>query len=166
MRHGFGFKTKRGMRGERGAVAVEFALIAPVLLILVFGIIDFGHAYFMKHNLQNACREGARYATRYQTAADGSGTRILPKDLSPTIKNYILNTALKAGDNSLLPADADADVTPSGAGYTETDVTKLPLEDLTVTVTAKKYWFILNKLVPGITGDYVQITVAATMKCE
>ncbi len=57
-------------------------------------------------------------------------------------------------------------MTPSGAAYTETDVTKLPLEDLTVTVTAKKYWFILNKLVPGITGDYVQLTVAATMKCE
>jgi hypothetical protein len=66
----------------------------------------------------------------------------------------------------LLPANAGAVVTPSGAAYTETDVTKLPLEDLMVTVTAKKYWFILNKLIPGITGDYVDITAAATMKCE
>ena len=66
----------------------------------------------------------------------------------------------------MLPSNADSQVTPSGPAYTETDTTKLPLEDLTVMVTAKKYWFILNKLVPGITGDYVLITVAATMKCE
>jgi Flp pilus assembly protein TadG len=33
------------MRGERGAIAVEFAIILPVLMFLVFGIIDFGHAW-------------------------------------------------------------------------------------------------------------------------
>jgi hypothetical protein len=35
-----------------------------------------------------------------------------------------------------------------------------------VTVTAQKDWFILHKLVPGITSNHVDITVAATMKCE
>jgi Flp pilus assembly protein TadG len=166
MRCRFGSDTKRGLRGERGAIAVEFAIILPVLLLLVFGIVDFGHAWFMKQTLQNACREGARYATRYQTKTDGSGDRLLPSALTPSIQNYILDTALKNAGSSLLPADAGVVVTPSGAGYTETIVTNLPLEDLTVQVTAKKYWFILNKLVPGITGDYVNITVAATMKCE
>ena len=170
MRCRFGSDAKRGLRGEHGAIAVEFAIILPVLLLLVFGIVDFGHAWYMRHVLQNSCREGARYATRYQTKTDGSGDRLLPSDLTPSIQDYILNTTLKNGDSgpldSLLPSDAGAVVTPSGPAYTETDVTKLPLEDLTVTVTAKKYWFILNKLVPGITGDHVDITVAATMKCE
>ena len=77
-------KTKKGMRGEHGAVAVEFAIILPILLLLVFGIIDFGHAYYMKHVLQNSCREGARYATRYQT--DNSGNRLLPSALTPSIR--------------------------------------------------------------------------------
>jgi Flp pilus assembly protein TadG len=171
MRCGFFSSQKRFMRKEHGGVAVEFAIIVPVLLLLVFGIIDFGHAWFMKHVLQNSCREGARYATRYQTKTDGTGDRVLPKDLTPSIQNYILNTGGQNGGagtglSSLLPADADAQVTPSGPAFTETDITKLPLEDLTVTVTAKKYWFILNKLVPGITSDHVNITVAATMKCE
>jgi Flp pilus assembly protein TadG len=162
-------KTKQGIRGEHGAVAVEFAIVLPVLLLLVFGIIDFGHAYYMKQVLQNSCREGARYATRYQT--DNSGNRILPSALTPSIQDYILNTSADNGGsgtglNSLLPSDAAAQVTPSGAAYTETNTTNLPLEDLKVTVTAKKYWFILNKLVPGITSNYVQISVAATMKCE
>ncbi|MDO9070921.1 MAG: pilus assembly protein, partial [Deltaproteobacteria bacterium] len=133
------------------------------------GIVDFGHAWYMRHVLQNSCREGARYATRYQT--DGSGNRVLPKDLTPSIQNYILQTTEENGGsgtglNSLLPSDAGAVVTPSGPAFTETTIANLPLEDLTVTVTAKKDWFILNKLVPGITGDHVDITVAATMKCE
>jgi Flp pilus assembly protein TadG len=171
MRWGFGSETKRGRRGEHGAIAVEFAIILPILLLLAFSIIDFGHAWYMRQVLQNSCREGARYATRYQTNTDGSGNRLLPSGLTPTIQNYILNTAAENGGagtglNSLLPSDASAAVTPSGPAFAETDVTKLPLEDLTVTVTAKKYWFILNKLVPGITSDHVDITVAATMKCE
>ena len=159
------FDSKRRLNGEHGAIAVEFAIILPVLLLLVFGIIDFGHAWYMRHVLQNSCREGARYATRYQT--NGSGDRLLPSALTPSIQDYILNTTLKNGaDSCLLPSSASAVVTPSGPAFTETDVTKLPLKDLTVQVTAKKYWFILNKLVPGITGDYVEVKVAATMKCE
>ena len=160
----FHFNSKRRLDGEQGAVAVEFALILPVLLVLVFGIVDFGHAWYMRHVLQNSCREGARYATRYQT--DGSGDRLLPSALTPTIQNYILNTTLKNGDSGLLASNADVHVTPSGPAYAETVITNLPLKDLTVQVTAKKYWFILNKLVPGITGDYVEVKVAATMKCE
>ena len=68
--------------------------------------------------------------------------------------------------NSLLPSDAGAQVTPSGPAYTETVITNLPLEDLTVTVTARKNWFVIHRLVPGITSDHADITVAATMKCE
>ncbi len=171
MRCGLRFKKTRGIRGEHGAIAVEFAIILPVLLLLVFGIIDFGHAWYMKHVLQNSCREGVRYATRYQTKTDGSGDRLLPKNLVPSIQNYILKTTAENGGagtglRSLLPSDANPIVTPSGPAYTETDVTKLPLEDLTVTVSAKKYWFIIDKLVPGIDRNHVHITVAATMKCE
>jgi Flp pilus assembly protein TadG len=169
MRCRFGPDATRGLRAEHGAIAVEFAIILPILLLLVFGIVDFGHAWYTRHVLQNSCREGARYGTRYQT--DASGNRLLPSNLSPSIQNYILQTTAANGGsgtglNSLLPPGAGAAVTPSGPAYTETDITKLPLEDLTVTVTAKKDWFILNKLVPGITGDHVDITVAATMKCE
>jgi len=158
--------SKRRLNGERGAIAVEFAIILPVLLLLVFGIVDFGHAWYMKQVMQNACREGARYATRYQTKTDGSGDRLLPSALVPSIQNYVVNTELKSAGSSLLPSTADIHVTPSGLGYTVTDVKDLPLKDITVTITAKKYWFILNKLVPGIDHDHVHLTVSATMKCE
>jgi hypothetical protein len=45
---------------DRGAIMVEFALILPILVILVFGIIEFGRAYNTQIALQGAAREGAR----------------------------------------------------------------------------------------------------------
>ncbi|MDO9543172.1 MAG: pilus assembly protein [Kiritimatiellia bacterium] len=43
-----------------GASAVEFALIAPLFLVLIFGIIEFGMYFHALHTLKHACREGSR----------------------------------------------------------------------------------------------------------
>lgn len=45
---------------ERGAAAVEFALLLPVLITLVFGIIEFAWAFNAQVTLTNAAREGVR----------------------------------------------------------------------------------------------------------
>jgi len=50
----------RYRRGERGAAAVEFALVLPVLILLVFGLIEFSRVYNIQISLSNAAREGAR----------------------------------------------------------------------------------------------------------
>jgi Flp pilus assembly protein TadG len=70
---------KRLLREEKGAAAVEFAIVATLFFMLVFGIIDFGFAFHSWNNAVNAAREGARTAavdpnvgditTRVQTAA-------------------------------------------------------------------------------------------------
>jgi Flp pilus assembly protein TadG len=52
--------TKR--RNERGASAVEFALVLPLLLLVIAGVVDFGRALFTQVILTNAAREGARAA--------------------------------------------------------------------------------------------------------
>jgi Flp pilus assembly protein TadG len=49
-------------RSERGAALVEFAIVLPVLLLLVFGIIDLGRLLYTYNNLTSAVREGARLA--------------------------------------------------------------------------------------------------------
>ena len=51
--------SRRGAR-DRGAAAVEFALLLPLLLLIVFGIIDFGRALNAQITLTQAAREGAR----------------------------------------------------------------------------------------------------------
>jgi Flp pilus assembly protein TadG len=45
---------------SRGAVAVEFALVAPVLLALIAGIVEFSHAYNLQISVTQAAREAAR----------------------------------------------------------------------------------------------------------
>jgi Flp pilus assembly protein TadG len=45
---------------ERGAVAVEFSLLAPVLIMLLLGITEFGRAYYAQITLSSAAREGVR----------------------------------------------------------------------------------------------------------
>jgi Flp pilus assembly protein TadG len=49
-------------RGQRSQALIEFALISPVLLLLLFGIIDIGRAVFYYDSLSHAAREGARAA--------------------------------------------------------------------------------------------------------
>jgi Flp pilus assembly protein TadG len=49
-------------RRDRGAAAVEFALLLPVLMLFIFGIIDFGRMVNAKITINEAAREGARAA--------------------------------------------------------------------------------------------------------
>jgi hypothetical protein len=48
-------------RNQRGAAAVEMALILPILILLVFGIVQFSIAFNNKQGLHAAAREGARF---------------------------------------------------------------------------------------------------------
>ncbi|WP_347108277.1 TadE family protein [Paenarthrobacter sp. S56] len=70
---------------ERGAVAVEFALLAPVLVLLVLGIMEFGRAYNAQVSLSNAAREGVRVmaisndASAARSAAKNAAVSLNPK---------------------------------------------------------------------------------------
>lgn len=54
---------------ERGAAAVEFALILPVLILLIVGMLEFSRAYNAQLSLTNAAREGARVMAVHNSAA-------------------------------------------------------------------------------------------------
>jgi Flp pilus assembly protein TadG len=57
-------------RNERGAAAVEFALIASILFMMLFGIIEFGRIFSEMEVLNSAAREGARVAAVRGTSTD------------------------------------------------------------------------------------------------
>ena len=48
-------------RSDSGAAMVEFAIVLPLMALLVFGMIDFGRAFKFYNNLAQAVRDGARY---------------------------------------------------------------------------------------------------------
>ena len=64
-------RVRRRRHSERGAAAVEMALVLPVLLFLLMGMIDFGRAYSAQIQLSAAAREGVRLASLNKTANTG-----------------------------------------------------------------------------------------------
>ena len=62
---------RRIRKEEKGQAMVEFALVLPILLCLLCGILDFGWLYYNQITLNNAAREGARYAViHYDPSGD------------------------------------------------------------------------------------------------
>lgn len=54
------FPTGRRAWRERGAAAIEFALVLPVFLTVVFGVIEYGFVFYQQFNLAGAVRDGLR----------------------------------------------------------------------------------------------------------
>lgn len=82
---------------EHGAAAVEFALLFPLFLALVFGIINFGFAFNQKINLTQTAREASRYGATLSLAASGPGN-------SGTVDTWlekVRDVALSAGGADL-----------------------------------------------------------------
>lgn len=57
---------RRRDRGEGGQAVLEFAMILPLILLLIFGLVDFGRAYYTWLVVTNAAREGARVGATQQ----------------------------------------------------------------------------------------------------
>lgn len=61
--------ARRGNKRARGAAVVEFAVVLPLLLTILFGIIEYGWVFMVRQTLQTAAREGCRLAV-LQTTTD------------------------------------------------------------------------------------------------
>ncbi|WP_113719564.1 TadE/TadG family type IV pilus assembly protein [Arthrobacter dokdonensis] len=128
---------------ERGAAAVEFALVVPVLLLLLFGIIEFGRVYNAQIELTGAAREGARVMA---IGNDPAAAR----------------AAAKAGAPSLNPALTDAQLAVVTTGTDPSSCLKAAgAANVSVTVTARYPLTFLT----GMFGNTVSITGKAVMQC-
>ncbi len=70
------FKQKKAAPTEGGAAAVEFALLLPLLLLVLCGIFDFGNLYFQMDLVNEAARQGARLAAVNGTSSAAINTAI------------------------------------------------------------------------------------------
>ena len=84
---------------ERGAVIVEFSLILPLLLILVFAITDFGRLFHARLIVTNVCREGGTLSSRglmdWNELMDMLQASAVPLDLHEDGRIYL--TRIRAG---------------------------------------------------------------------
>ena len=85
--HRFGMQLREADR-TRGAAAVEFAIVLTLLLMIVFGIIDFGRALNAQETLTQAAREGARLVALNQNNVVGR-TQSAATGLSPVSVNIV-----------------------------------------------------------------------------
>ena len=73
-------RSQRGkyrlLKRTEGATAVEMAIVLPVLLLIICGIMDFGIVFFQLHNVNEAAREGARQTAVSQNLSTAASTTI------------------------------------------------------------------------------------------
>lgn len=82
---------------RRGAVAVEFAVVAPILVSVVFGMIELGRAFEMQNLLQTAAREGARFASMDRDGLLGPNESANDK-LADDVKNFLASNGIPKED--------------------------------------------------------------------
>ncbi len=117
-------------RGQQGVAAVEFALILPLFLMLIFGVIDFGLAMYAKGLITNASQEGARFGAIYRLDPLTVG------DIQTHVQDYLQTAGFTA----------PVTVTVTGAGGPSGS-------PLSVRVDYAYRSLTLPELVAGLTGD-------------
>jgi len=140
---------RRRLMCERGAELIEFAIVTPLLLLLVFGIADFGLMFQRYEVLTNAAREGARVAALPGYCAGATAPTCT--DVTNRVNQYLTGSAVTPATTTYL--------TPAPVSVGGTCIT---LRGATVTYD---YSFIglggIIKLFPGGSG-YTTKTLTAT----
>jgi Flp pilus assembly protein TadG len=81
---------------RRGAAAVEFAIVLPVFVLLVFGMIEYGRMVMVQQVITNASREGARLAV-----LDGATA----SSVQSAVTTYLTNAQISGGTCTISPAN-------------------------------------------------------------
>lgn len=106
----------RFLSSDHGAASVEFALVLPMLIVLMFGGFEAGYFIWMQHKVTDAVRDGARYASRLPIGDFCDGA---------TAKNDATSTADYANIRLLTRTGqlANTAASPKVAGWTDAQVT-------------------------------------------
>jgi len=143
-------KIIKRLRCQKGVAAVEFAIILPVLMIIIFGIIEFGLLLYDKQVITNASREGARAGIVV------GASRVDDAGILAVMDRYLVNHLITFGSTPSLDITIDPPLPRTDMDFGD---------DLTVTVTYDYDFLVLPNFVTSITG--VQTLVAKTvMKME
>ncbi len=97
---------------KAGQSMVEFAMVVPLFFLLVFGIIDFGHLFYVQMTIQNALRQAGRYAVTGNHISQGGSnlTRVA------SIQQIAQNAEVGLNVGSITISTIDNGITSPGAG--------------------------------------------------
>lgn len=151
---------------ERGAVAVEFALVLPLLLLVVFGAIQFGFVFAQQATLASAARTGARYGS----VNIYSGSHLCSQTIQTT-RDAARTVGMQGSDVSVVvklsgvatPICQSGVATPSDNAPCTDALHPTDPDNLTVQV---KYQSPIFFPIPGFTGAAKTLTASSTYQCE
>ncbi len=136
---------------ERGAAALEAALVLPLILAITFGLVEFGLLIYNKQVITNAAREGARRGivqemprVQYSNGTDG---------IADVVHAYA-DQHLVTFDSVKPVPNVSVSAICSGFG-----------DDLTVTVTYPYRFLVVPNFIPGLSNT-MTLTSASVMRCE
>jgi len=137
---------------ETGTAILEFALVIPLLLILLFGIIEFGFVLYDKAMITNACREGARRGIVYRFDPDETAPQHpTDSEIISVITAYLQNHLITFGD-PLLQTQITREGDSSG-------------DELTVIITYGYDFLLLPSFLTSMTGS-INLAAKTIMRME
>ena len=149
------------LRNEKGATAVEFALVFPLFITLLFGIIEFAVILYDKALVTHAAREAARACVMYTLPPEG-GDNILPtkQNFEDAVHNFLGFDA--ETKSSML-------ISLGGAGSTEPIIFPNPGTESgdfsSVTVSYSYTFLMIPNFIPGL-ANTLTLSSTATMRTE
>lgn len=138
------------IKNQKGAAAVEFAFVLPLLLLLLFGIVEFSILFYNKAMITNASREGARAGIVF------AETRLTQTEIKTIVDNYIVTHLINFNPSQ----SPDTIITQTGTASGDS---------LTVTVTYQYDFLVfpnLAQLVGGVFANIQTLEAVTVMRYE
>jgi Flp pilus assembly protein TadG len=140
-------KVGRPIRARSGNSMVEFALVAPLFFLLVFGILDYGRLFYIQETLQYAMRQAGRYAV---TGQKMGGSRVAA--ITQVAENAAAGLINSGNVNSILITSVN-----TANGTTQTNNAGTSGQEMTITMVSN-----LKLITPGIAAFFPNGTYTFT----
>ena len=153
---------KRELKDQRGASVVEFALILPLLVVLIFGIIEFSLYLYNKAIVTNASREGGRagIVARWDTnVTPATYNPLTTGEIQTVVNNYLSNFLVTFGSGTASFNPPITRCPPTGTSQPSSG------SELVVTVVYPYTFLVLPNFLTGLTGT-INLRAETRMRCE
>jgi Flp pilus assembly protein TadG len=153
---------------DKGGVAVEFALLTPLLLVFLFGVFEFGLMMYDKVMITDASREGARLAVTYRNPKS-SYSDVKTRVLQYCGANLLVSFSTAATPTVMVSYNG---ATPSSASDSlNSDPAIASGKTVAITVNYDYYTFVIGRLLslvaPGSSfGNPIRLSATTTMVNE
>jgi Flp pilus assembly protein TadG len=146
------------LKNHKGTSLIEFVLILPVLIVILFGIIEFAIVLFDKAMINNASREGARAGVVYNVDSTGAYSPFNEADIQTIVNNYMAGHLINFSSDSAITTVVPSQCPDPGATGTR---------QIAVAVTYDYTFFLLPNFVAGLVGmNPLHLSAQSIMRCE